>query len=176
MQHASQQTPAKDPRYPLTGSIVEHDIRQVTTDGSSYVVLTLDRGQGKDPVKAVAFDDKFDQVMDLIDKNVHPVRLFGFFEKREFADADTGEIKTSRRFRVLWAGEPRQEEPKKPGRAQTTRHGQQRPRNGQSQPQNGGQQRQGNNGGQRQQSGGQNRPRNGNGQSQRQSEGAWWPN
>ena len=50
MQHASQQAPAKDPRYPLTGSIVQHDIRQVTTDGSSYVVLTLNRGEGKDPV------------------------------------------------------------------------------------------------------------------------------
>ena len=183
---------AKDPRYPLTGTITEHQIRQVTTDGSSYVVLTLDRGQGKDPVKAVAFDEKFNQVMDLIDANAQPVRLFGFFEKREYADGETGEIKTSSRFRVLWAGVPRQEQPRQQqGRPQNRTQGnrsggQQRQNNGGQAPQQQAQ------GGQRQQSGqrqqGGNAPRNGaqnrqgnaqgnrNGSNQRQAGGDWWPN
>ena len=188
----SDQNVVRDPRYPLTGTITEHQIRQVTTDGSSYVVLTLDRGQGVKPVKAVAFDEKYDQVMDLIDAGTHPVRLFGFFEKREYADADTGEIKTSSRFRVLWAGVPRQEPP---------RQQQGRPNNRAQGNRSGGQQRQGNGGQTRQQQaqGGQpqqgaprnqggNAPRNGaqarqggnqarrNGASQQQAGGEWWPN
>lgn len=117
MQHVSQATDAvvdqaRDRRYPLTGTIDTYDIRTSAKDQSEYVVLTLDRGEGKEPTKAIAFDDKCGQVLDLIDRDVHPVRLFGYFERREFADAETGEVKTSSRFRVLWAGEPRVEDGK----------------------------------------------------------------
>jgi len=139
MQHVSQAADsvvdgiARDKRYPLTGSITEYEVRNTTTDGSEYIVLTLDRGDGRDPVKAVAFDDKVNQVMSLIDGDVQQIRLFGFFEKREFADNETGEIKTSRRYRVLWAGVPRAEGDR------PQRRGQNRAQGGQSTQGQGGQ-------------------------------------
>lgn len=189
MQHVSRaadrvvdQAADQDQRYPLTGTITEYDIRQTSKDGSNYVVLTFDRGQGKRPIKAVAFDDKFDQVMDLIDQRRAPIRLFGFFENREYSDRDTGEILTSHRYRILWAGVPRPRTNDAEGGPQRQRNGGrqqaqqgQRPRNGQQAASGQGQQRPRNGNGQGNPQS-QQRPRNGNRQRQAQQDGDWWPN
>ncbi|ARJ65960.1 hypothetical protein WV31_10000 [Magnetospirillum sp. ME-1] len=185
------------------------EVRNTRSDGAEYVVLTLDRGDGRDPVQAVAFDGRFDQVMDLIDKDIQLVRLFGFFEKRDYeaVDESTGEVltKTSRRYRILWAGEPRVEgeRPQRRGRQQRSQ-GQGQNRGGwpsqqqgarsqgqRSQPQQRQQAQQGgarNNAGQngRQQGGQQEQrsQRNGGGQyngqrrqaQQGNGQGGWWPN
>jgi hypothetical protein len=110
----------RDPRYPLTGTIGKYDVRRAGKNDGEYVAFELLR-PGRDPQRCLAFDEKADAVLNLIDDRVETVRLFGFFQKREYMDESTGEFRTASHFRVLWAGLPREEDAK--GRTGRPREG-----------------------------------------------------
>lgn len=95
--------------YSIVGPVASDSI-SVGTDkkGRPYATLAITSSKGK-VIKATAFGEKHVGLVreSVIAAEGKPVKLFGRYDRQNFVN-ENGETKTSNRFIVLWAGEPRQ--------------------------------------------------------------------
>lgn len=105
MDKTTTETKTEKKRYNMTGLV--QDLVERTMKDGHYVTFKLVRAGKKQAQSCVAFLDKADQLKALLGsiQPDAPVKLFGYFDNREFK-AENGEIAKSKRFKVLWSGLP----------------------------------------------------------------------